>query len=279
MTARPSILAWLSAGLLAASCALPSTDEFSRGGPMSPEAGASDGTTQLPIVDGSTVLPDGAVVTDASTKADVSTTLCAGHAFCSTFDSPASLNDFPDETHTEGGGTVVVEGGMLHASVPPRPGDKPRNAIITREVSQNARRAIIELDLQVDHGDYTGLTGNAAILSVDLIATKYSNLALYVGDTHSEAVPLRDDGNFESDSTSPNIPRSQLLHVRLEIDFDPTNGSYTLSFDGKVAASRKGFAFGNPGNGRLRVQLGIQSPNPPTPSFDVVYDNLVVDLP
>jgi len=268
--------AWLLSVLLAASCALPSADEFSSG--TGKDAGTQpDGGV---LGDGSSTSEAGAALVDGATNngTDARTDVCAGD-FCSTFDSPAALADY-EESSIVNGGTVVVQDGQLRASIPAitKIENRPEAAYV-RTISRTSRKAAIELDMRVEHGDFTGLDGNATVLYVDCLASGYSNIQVYVGQSYSQVVPLRDNGAFESDRTSPNIPRAANIHVRLEFDFDPVKGSYRLFFDGSVVASRSNYAFGNAGEvQRLRIQLGVQTPNPPAPLFDVRYDNVVVDL-
>ena len=83
---------------------------------------------------------------------------------------------------------------------------------------------------------------------------------------------------YEADAKPFRTPQPSLLKLFLEFDLDPVHGSYKLWFDGTLVAQRSEFAFANPGSGKLRITLGMHSVNPPTPAFDVRYDNVVVDL-
>lgn len=272
----PSLVAGLLATVVAASCTLPSSDEFSRGGPPS-EGKSLGGSSGGPTVDGGepTLAADGATTRDATSDGEAGARCTAD--FCYDFAASSSVADYSTDTETLNG-TLAIEDGQLHAATEAAPGGARPTATITRELSASTRKAVIELDLRVDHGDFTGLGGSASVLAVSVIASKYSDVELYVGGTYSHVTSLRGDGSYVADETAPNILRSTNVHVRLAVNFDPTQGSYELSFDGRVAASRSGFDFGNPGDARFRVSLGIAPVNPPCPSFDVRYDNLTVDL-
>lgn len=257
---------------IAGACALPDREEFARGTATAEPDGGDGGGRAL----------DDAGPSDGGTAKDATTDSPAGfcprrNVYCNDFSSgEASLGQ--RVAVSKDVGSLTLENGTLVSRLDALPNPGQFEAQAQYVLPEGSLAAVIEIDVNVSPASWNG--GNMIIMGF-----------YYAGQANDHAYELYIDGNISSITTTENgqllydnatrdLPRGAWVHVKLEVDFTPHNGSFRVSYDGMPAISHSGpIDFLPTETPSFVLSVGMTRNNAPTPALTVAYDNLALSLP
>jgi hypothetical protein len=257
---------------IASACFLPSEGEFTSGY-VPPDAGKDSGGPKP--TEAGVPPPDGSTPTDAGTDAPAG--FCPRTAvYCNDFSS-GSPSDIGSPS-VSNGASLTVENGVLESKLPEIPGAGSYGAAVVYSLPLNAAKVVVEVDVVVSQADWTG--GNLVVLGVYYNGQPQNHaFELYVSGDYSSITTSENDKLIYDNATQP-LPRGKSVHVKIETDFTPHQGSFAVSYDGTRVISHDGpIDFTANSITGFKVVVGMTRSNYPTPAITTTYDNLVITLP
>jgi len=225
----------------------------------------------------------------------------SAHVFCSNFDIGDVVVDGAKQTFvgwvfsTDDVGTVgpvtnrfVSKPRSVRATLPAVGGGFYKQAFMTRGITMSWRPTRVEFDMYVKRPAWSPTDGNVTIFALgfspDIALTYFlkeggGDLTLKLG-TNTATPP--NNITLYTGATAPEFDR--WVHVRIDAVPNPTNGSFSVLFDGMSAAFKSGLTFDmrnamTPG-ANVYAELGMRRyNNGPTPAFEIYYDNVTLDFP
>lgn len=244
-----------------------------------PDGGSS--TSSSGAVDGSTATNEGGGVTlpDGATGSPDAGNLCAKpNLYCDTFDESALPSDNEEENVVTAGGLTEISSSNLHVSAAPLTGDGQSKAYFGHHITSGyGLHNAFDVDVFMPTPAWGSLGGNFSILSQSLDGGGHEAEELYIGSDQTSITTTYQNTKLLFDTCTQQFPYDRWVHVRLEVDFTPGSGSFVLSFDGTMVASRNGISFSQlQSDAYLMPRMGVIAPNPPTPTAELRYDNAIL---
>ncbi|MFO0738562.1 MAG: hypothetical protein U0270_21885 [Labilithrix sp.] len=264
--------ALLGGALAAGACGLPSADEYSRGAPVAPSDGGSDG--------GGGTVPggqDGAADREAGTE-------CAGGAlFCDDFEGNPVEAKW--ETRDDSGGDLVagegVTGRGLAVNLRDRDGTKEVTANLETPVVIPRQTAFtVSFDLKMSE------TNGQGIIDLDCFRfhTPYFIFGFRMADydprviVHWYGDPIGDDGEIYTEKPVEVQKPRTWTRVACSVTFGPASVQAKVTFDG-VEAFASSIPMGGYASERLYLLAGVGNTERAGAAVTLSFDRYVLTTP
>lgn len=266
------LVPWLVVLAAGGACTLPSADDYARG---SSDAGVND----VPDPDAAALsdagVSDGDAIAPLDGGGDGDAGACPASAlYCNDF-SGGAVADIGVVDLSSTGSLALVDGELV-AKLDALPNPGRHVAEILHSLPSSARKATVEVDVNVSPATWPG--GNMVILALEYDGAPSDHAEELYIDDESSITTTTNNETYVYDGAEQALARGKWVHVKLDADFTPHAGAFALSYDGTVVASRNGIDLSPSTNVGFKVRVGLRrnAGNSPTPALTVRYDNLVV---
>lgn len=197
------------------------------------------------------------------------------YVFCTTFDDGVVMSGWAGSKET-GGGTLGVSNDArsapyaFRAQIPAFATDD-QYARLYYGIS-SVKPVRVSFDVKI--ASFAANPSDRAVGLFEIYFPTTSNSTYFFREPDKSTLSMDQNGEY---AVVPTLPLGKWVRVALEVALGTPTGSLRLFYDGQKVFDKADVAFQTPSVPSTEIFLGLVRFDPPSPSADVLYDNVTIE--